>query len=156
MKSVGERSIASFIRVVLDAAWWLGLAALPVLIGVLIFCFRAKPVENNLTLSLPVAMELQHPVHNSAGSSGTDARIEKLRGNLLFPVQDSAFLCGNILLIGLLLGCLLWGLNQLRHVFGSLSRGLLFIPENARRIRWLGFAVLIGEIARAAVVYFWS
>jgi hypothetical protein len=156
MKSVGERSIASFVRIVLDAVWWLSLAALPVLIGLLIFCFRVRPADNNLTLSLPVAMELQHPVHNSAGSSGTDARIEKVRGNLLFPVQDSAFLCGDILLIGLLLGFSLWGLNQLRHVFRSLSRGLLFIPENARRIRWLGFVVLLGEVARAAVVYFWS
>jgi hypothetical protein len=56
----------------------------------------------------------------------------------------------------LLLGCLLWALTQLRHVFRSLSRGLLFLPENARRIRWVGFAVILGEVARAALVYFCS
>jgi hypothetical protein len=50
----------------------------------------------------------------------------------------------------------LWLLTQLRHIFRSLSRGLLFIPENARRMRWVGFTVIFLELARAALVYFWS
>ena len=61
-----------------------------------------------------------------------------------------------MVLIALLSGCLLWGLNQLRHVFRSLSRGLVFIPQNARRIRWVGLTVIFGELARAVLVYFWS
>jgi hypothetical protein len=59
-------------------------------------------------------------------------------------------------LVVLLFGLLLWLLSQLRQIFRSLSRGLLFIPENARRIRWAGFTVIFGELARAALVYFWS
>jgi hypothetical protein len=77
----------------------------------------------------------------------TDARIEKVRGNLRFPVRSGAFLSGSMLLIVLLLGLLLWTLTQLRHIFRSLSRG---------RIRLVGFAVIFGELARAALVYFWS
>jgi hypothetical protein len=61
-----------------------------------------------------------------------------------------------MLLVLLLCGCLLWVLTQLRHIFRSLSRGVVFIPENARRIRWVGFAVIFGELARAGMVYFWS
>ena len=156
MKTLGERSIASFIRFVLDAAWWLVVVSLALLTGLLVFSFGVKLESNNLTMDLPVALELNAPVHGSSASMETDARIEKLRGNLRFPVRNGAFFSGSMLLIVLLFGSLLWVLTQLRHIFRSLSRGLLFIPENARRIRWVGFTVIFGELARAALVYFWS
>jgi hypothetical protein len=152
MKAVGERSIASSIRFVLDAAWWLVVVSLILLAGLLLFSFTGRLDGDNLTMSLPVSLELDAPV----GGGPVDAQIEKLRGNLRFPIRNGAFFSGSMFLIVLLLGLLLWVLTQLRHVFRSLSRGLLFIPENARRIRWVGFTVILGELARAAVVYFWS
>ena len=155
MKALGERSIASFIRFVLDAAWWLVVVSLAFLAGLLVVSFCVKLEGNNLTMNLPVALELNAPVHGSA-SIETDARIEKLRGSLRFPVRNGAFFSGSMFLIVLLFGPLLWVLTQLRHIFRSLSRGLLFIPENARRIRWVGFMVIFGELARAGLVYFWS
>jgi hypothetical protein len=103
-------------------------------------------------MNLPVALELSAPVQGPQ----TDARIESLRGNLRFPVRDGAFFSGSMLLVVLLFGLLLWALTQLRHVFRSLSRGRPFLPENARRIRRVGYAVIAGELARAAIVYFWS
>ena len=51
---------------------------------------------------------------------------------------------------------MLWIVTQLRQLFRSLSQGLLFIPDNARRIRSVGLTVIGGECARAALVYFWS
>lgn len=156
MKAFGEWSIASSIRAVLDAAWWLVVVSLALLTGLLVFSFGVNLEGNNLTMDLPVALELNAPVHGGTASVETDARIEKLRGNLRFPVRNGAFFTGSLCLILLLFAVLLWGLTQLRHLFRSLSRGLLFIPENARRIRWLGFAVIFGETARAALVYFWS
>jgi hypothetical protein len=56
----------------------------------------------------------------------------------------------------LMFGYLLWVVTQLRYVFRSLSQGLPFVLANARRIRWVGFAVIFGEFGRAAIVYFWS
>jgi hypothetical protein len=156
MEARGARSIASFIRFVLDAAWWLVVVALALLTGLLVFSFFVNLQGNNLTMNLPVALEVNAPVHGSSASIETDARIEKLRGNLRFPVRNGAFFSGSMFLVVLLFGSLLWVLTQLRHIFRSLSRGLLFIPENARRIRWVGFAVIFGELARAALVYFWS
>ncbi len=156
MKALGERSIASFVRFVLDAAWWLVVVSLALLTALLVFSFCANLEGNNLTMNLPVALELNAPVHGSSASNQTDARIEKLRGNLRFPVRNGAFFSGSIFLIVFLFGFLLWVLTQLRHIFRSLSRGLLFIPENARRIRWVGFTVILGELVRAALVYFWS
>jgi hypothetical protein len=156
MKALGERSIASFIQFVLDAAWWLVVVAVAVLTGLLVFSFFVSLEGDNLTMNLPVALELNAPVHGSSASIQTDARLEKLRGNLRFPVRNGAFFSGSIFLVVLLFGFLLWLLTQLRQIFRSLSRGLLFIPENARRIRWVGFTVIVGELARAALVYFWS
>jgi hypothetical protein len=156
MKALGERSIASFIRFVLDAAWWLVVVSLALLAGLLVFSFGVNLEGNNLTMDLPVALELNAPVHGSSASMETDARLEKLRGSLRFPVRNGAFFSGSMFLVVLLFGSALWVLTQLRHIFRSLSRGLLFIPENARRIRWVGFMVIFGEVARAAVVYYWS
>jgi hypothetical protein len=56
----------------------------------------------------------------------------------------------------LMFAVVLWVLTQLRQLFRSLSRGLLFIPENARRLSSAGFAVMFGELARVALVYVWS
>jgi hypothetical protein len=156
MKALGERSIASFIRFVLDAAWWVVVAGLAFLTGLLVFSFSVGLQGRNLTLTLPVALELDAPIHGSSDSVQTDARVEKVRGTLRFPARNGAFVSGSMFLVALLFGCLLWVLTQLRRLFRSLSRGLLFLPENARRIRSVGFAVIFGELARAALVYFWS
>jgi hypothetical protein len=155
MKAVGERSISSFIRFTLDAAWWLVVVSLALLTGLLVLSFVVKLDGNNFMMDLPVAMELKTPAHSSA-SPDTDARIDKVRGNLRFPVRNRAFFSCSMLVIVLLLGMLLWVVTQLRHVFRSLSRGMLFVPENARRIRWVGFAVILSEFVRAALVYFSS
>ncbi|WP_031495587.1 DUF2975 domain-containing protein [Bryobacter aggregatus] len=156
MKALGDRSVASCIRFVLDAAWWLVVVSLALLTGLLVFSFFVKLEGNNLTMNLPVTLEMNTPVHDNSASLDTGAQIEKLHGNLRFPVRNGAFFSGSMVLIVLFCGSLLWALTQLRHIFRSLSRGLLFLPENARRIRWVGFTLIFGELARAALVYFWS
>ena len=156
MRALGERSIASFISFVVDATWWLVVVCLTLFACLLMFSLWNGSAGKNLTMDLPVALEMNAAVHSSSDSVQTDARIEKVRGKLRFPVRIGAFFFGSVVLILLLGGSLLWVLTQLRHIFRSLSRGLLFIPENARRIRWVGFMVIFGELARAALVYFWS
>jgi hypothetical protein len=156
MKVLGERSIAAFIRLVLDVAWWLVVVSLGLLGGLLVCALFVNLEGDNLTLDLPIALVLNAPAQGVDGAVQTDARLEKLSGNLRFPVRKGMFLPGSVFLVGSLLGLLLWGLTQLRQVFRSLSRGRVFLPENARRIRWVGFTVLCGEVARTAVVYLWS
>lgn len=156
MKALGTRSLASFVRFVLDAAWWVVVVGLACLTGLLVLSFCVNLEDTNVTMKLPVALQLNGPVHGSSPSVPPDARIEKLRGDLRFSVRSGSFVSGSMFLVALLLGVLLCGLTQLRHLFRSLSRGLLFIPENARRIRWVGFTVIFGEVARAAMVYYWS
>jgi hypothetical protein len=132
------------------------LIALVLLVGLLVVSACGVLQTRNLTMDLPVALELDAPIHGGSAALDTDARLEKLRGNLRFPVRNGAFFSGSIFLLVLLIGCLLWVLTQLRYIFRALSRGLLFLPENARRIRWVGITMIFGELARTALVYFWS
>src|SRR5689334_11991951 len=130
MKALGERSIASFIRFVLDTAWWLAIVSLALLTVLLAISVSGKLEGNNLTMILPVALELNAPVHAGSGAVETDARIEKVRANLRFPVRNGAFFSVSMILVVLLFSGLLWVLAQLRHIFRALSGGLVFIPEN--------------------------
>ena len=156
MKALGQRSIASLVKRVLDALWWMiaiSLLALMVLLGCSFFLdFRGE----NLTMSLPVALQLQTPVHGVNSSSQTEAQIEKVHGNLKFPVRKGAFFSVSVFLVALMFAFLLWMVSQLRYVFRSLSAGLPFAADNARRIRWLGIAVIAGEVARSVIVFSWS
>jgi hypothetical protein len=154
MKALGKRSIASFMMFILNMAWWLVAVSLGLLV-VLFACSTFLDFRgDNLTMSLPVAVQLEGPIHSADGE--TNAHFEKLRGNLRFPVRRGALLSGSVAVIVLMFGYLLWIVTQLRHVFRTLSDGLPFVLANARRIRWVGLAVIFGELGRAAIVYVWS
>ena len=154
MRILGKRSIASFINSVLDIAWYVVAISLALLAVLLVCSIFIEPRGDNLTMSLPVAVKLDAPIHGAGG--GTSAHFEKLQGNLRFPAKKGAFLSGSVSVVVLIFGYLLWILTQLRYVFRSLSQGLPFVLENARRIRWVGLAVIVGELGRSAIVYFWS
>lgn len=55
--------------------------------------------------------------------------------------------------LALMFAAVLFVVGQLRAVFRTLRDGRPFVPANAARIRWIAFAVIAGEIARAAIVY---
>lgn len=154
MKTLGKRSIASFVNSVLNITWW-AVAVSMGLLAILLACSTFVELRgDNLRMSLPVAVQVDTPIHSAAGE--TSAHFEKLRGDLRFPVKKGAFLSVSVAVVGLMLGYLLWIVTQLRHGFRSLSHGLPFAPANARRIRWVGFGVIFGELGRTAIIYFWS
>jgi hypothetical protein len=154
MRALGKRSIASFMKFVLDMAWWVVAISLALLMILLACSAFVELHGDNLTMSLPVAVQLDTSIHGVGGE--TNAHFEKLRGNLRFPARKGVFLFGSVAVLVLMFGYLFWIVTQLRYVFRSLSQGLPFILANARRIRWVGLAVIFGEIGRAAIVYFWS
>lgn len=156
MKALGERSIASLIRVVLDTVWWIAAVAMAAVTGVTLLSLVVNLEPRNLTMDLPVALELELPIQSLDGADAAGARLEKLRGNLRFPVKNGPFLFGSVVIVLVVLGLFLWVLDQLRQLFRSLSRGQPFIPENVRRIRRVGYAMMAGEVLRALVFYFWS
>jgi hypothetical protein len=52
---------------------------------------------DNLTMSLPVAVKLDAPIHDADG--GTSAHFEKRQGNLRFSRKKGAFLSGSVLVV---------------------------------------------------------
>jgi hypothetical protein len=154
MSTLGRQPMASFVKFVLATTWWAVATGLGLLVILLACSFFIEIRSNNLTMSLPVAVQVDAPIHSVDG--GTNAHFEKLRGNLRFPARNGAFFSGSLAVVVLMFIYLLWMVTQLRYVFRSLSRRLPFVPGNARRIRWVGLAVIFGEIGRAAIVYFWS
>jgi hypothetical protein len=156
IKALGERSIASSLRVALGIAWWLVVVCLTLLGGLLVVSLCVNLDSYNMTFDLPVELKPAVPVQASSASIETDAQIDRLSGNLRFPVRNGLFISTSLFMLVLLLGLLLWVVTQLREIFRSLSKGQVFIPENARRIRWVGFAVIVGEFAHAVMTFFWG
>ncbi len=52
------------------------------------------------------------------------------------------------------LGVILVVLHRLRRIFRRLVEGRPFLDENARSLRFIGLAVVVGELALAAIQYF--
>lgn len=154
MSILGKESIASFVKWILETTWWAVAVGFSLLVILFTCSFFVEMRGNNLTMSLPVSVQVDAPIQDAGGE--IKAHFEKLRGNLRFPAQKGAFFSGSVAVVVLMFGYLWWMVTQLRYVFRSLSQRALFVAGNARRIRRVGWAVIFGEIGRAAIVYFWS
>ena len=82
------------------------------------------------------------------------AQLENARGSLRFsPPPGASFVAPALTGLALMLAAVLFVVGQLRAVIRTLRDGRPFVPANATRIRWIGFAVIAGELARAAIIY---
>lgn len=110
----------------------------------------------NVTMAIPVAVRVDDralPV--TAPALGiAQAQLLDLRGTLRFPPRYGAFFIANLTLAICSLGLGLWILGLLRSLIRAIRAGQPFAAANAGRIRLIGWAVILGEIVRASVVYF--
>ena len=89
-----------------------------------------------------------------APALGIDAaEIRHVRGSMRFRPQRTASVTGPLTLVVIMLALVLWVLGQLSAVFRTLRDRRPFVPDNAIRIRRIGYAVILGELARTALVY---
>ena len=177
MKAMGKRSLASFLAGLLNVCWYLAALGLGVaLIVVALVIFGATP---RLEMTIPVTFTLDNAAHrvmspslgideaHVQGSPGIafqyDPKEEgrspsagnfRIHGSLRFPAQKGAFLAANAAILIFFFGLLLWVLGQLRAIFRTLRDGQPFVPANATRLRQIAFAVIGGELARAAFAFF--
>lgn len=155
MKLLGKRSVSTFLKVLLDGAFYLSILAAVLLVVVLALVGRME--GENLSQSLPVFFSIDPSVYEVESSSGGEiaATIGEARGTLTIQggAKDLSFL--PILLVLPFLAVVVVVLHWLRRIFRRLREGRPFVPENARHLRWIGFAVLGGEIVWATFVY-WS
>jgi hypothetical protein len=154
----GAGSISSIVKLMLDVSWYA--VAFFLALSALVLCFAAlSPRPRNMQLGIPVSFGLDletRPVTSpSLGIEG--ARIEHASGTgtLNIPVvRRGGLLLGAIASLVVMLTLALLVLGQLRAVFRTLRDGRPFVPANARRIRWVGVGVILGELAWSALVFY--
>jgi hypothetical protein len=179
MKAMGKRSVSSFLTVLFNLGWY-GMALGLVLTACLAVVVAVVDLPG-LKVTIPVSFVVDARTHRitvpSAGGSdaknqdvrlgGTqgfgfefgddngvkDAQI-RVRGSLRLPTRSRSLLVGNAILFIALLALALWVLGELRALFRTLRGGQPFVAANAARIRRLGFAVIVIELARSATVFF--
>jgi hypothetical protein len=154
---MGKASISSFLVVILNVTWWCMAFALALVIGLAgVSAFHDIGGGEHVTLDIPVSFSVDaRALPVSAPSLGiAHAEVEKARGLLKFsPPPGTSLVVTALFGLALMFATVLFVVGQLRAVFRTLRDGRPFVPANATRIRWIAFAVIAGEFARAGIVY---
>jgi hypothetical protein len=166
MKAIGKGSLASFLAILLNVGWY-GVAcvlAVALVVGVLGLDIAVQMGPEGspslegpgVKMAIPVSFTVDTDTHRiTAPSLGIgEAQIQSARGTLGFRPRKGTFRVANLAIVIAMLALAMWVLGQLRAVFRTLRDGQPFVPANTTRIRRIAWAVIIGEIARSAVVFF--
>ena len=151
---MARASLSWFVSMVLNAAWYFVAVALA-----LTTCIVAVSPWMHLgdsgRIDIPVSFDVDtRAVQVSAPALGVGAaEIQHVRGSMSFPPPSRASVAGPMALVAVMLAFILWALSQLIAVFRSLRDRQPFVPDNAIRIRRIGYAVIAGELARAALIF---
>lgn len=154
MQLLGNRSVAWWIKLLLDAAWWLllGLSAL-VLIQGLHFALTRDASQIETQIGVQIEFEPERFVIDAPELGIEGGEIEKATGNLKFSNPSRAYALTILAWTYVGLAILLISVFQLRKIFGSLARGAPFEAENGRRLRIIALAIIAGQVARALMAF---
>ena len=164
MRVLGRWSVASLLTILVNVAS--GLVALALVLTAVMLVLAPVvqgPVEVSAgwigvgtKMTIPVSFSVDARTHRvTAPSLGVeDAQLQDVRGLLAFPVRRGAYLYGNMVFLAIMFALALWVLGNLRAVFRTLRDGRPFVRANATRIRTIAWLFIIGELARAAMVFF--
>ena len=151
---MARASLSWFLVMLLSVAWYFVAVALA-----LTTCVVAVSPWIHLgdsgRIDIPVSFDVDtRAVPVSAPALGVEAaEIQHVRGSMSFPPPSRASVAGPLALVAVMLALVLWVLSQLSAVFRSLRDRRPFVPDNAIRIRRIGYAVIAGELARAVLIF---
>jgi hypothetical protein len=94
------------------------------------------------------------PISGTLSLGQNGASVDRVRGLLHFEGGPATIRIANTAIVVLLLAAACWILLEFRGLFVALRERQFFLPANAARIRRVGWAVIAGEIVRAAIVCF--
>jgi hypothetical protein len=165
MRTIGRWSIASVINFVVSlfsfAAMFGALFGICILLAV---PFVRLPI----VVTAPVSFTLDTPDQILGGRTGWNfefregrrppaprpARLQRIDGSMRVPSTSRWFIAANGIGLISLLVLVAATLNKLRAVLRTLIVDKQpFVAANAARIRWIGLAVIVGDIAWTTVVY---
>jgi DUF2975 family protein len=155
MKAMGKGSLASGLMALINIGCYGTLVLLALSTCLLVIAPWVNPPRIEVGLAVPTTFQIAPEAHPMTASPPgmEDVHLEEARGSLRFSPRSSKFVAGVALLLIAVLSLILWALVQLRAIFRALRAGQPFVPANAIRIRRVAYAVIVGEIARAVLVY---
>jgi hypothetical protein len=157
MKVLGKRSVASLLTLVIDLAWYAVAIGVVATVCLLMLSLFLDLSGGDGQLEIPASVSIDTTaVHIEAPSLGIeDAKLQKVTGQgvLRFHPPGRTYLAMTALVMAVSLAFVLWVLSQLRAVFRTLRAGTPFVPDNVARIRRIGYAVILGELARTVLVF---
>lgn len=148
-----ERRSLSALNLVLDAMWWLSIAAIAV-VGALLVLLALHAIHSG-AISVASYLELQPSSYHLASSrlGGSPGALRAVSAQISFSRPRTVF----VLLAGGILGVAgawwLTILHQLRRLVASARAGRMFASANAGRIQLIGIAVICFEIARSVAAW---
>ena len=156
MKAMGKWSVSSFLAVLISTGFYFVAVVLVLMLGLAsVPLFTDLSHIDNVEMSIPVSFRVEtgtlRPAVAAAGMANAEIRDAHASGTLHFPPPSGIVLTTTALLVALGLAIGLWVLVQLRAVFRTLRDGHPFVAANATRIRWIGYAVILGEIVQSLV-----
>lgn len=144
---MGWRSVSwvGVVRWALRLAWWGVLLAAGVLVAVVIFGLL-QPAR--MRVSMPVLLAMA-PVTGHGGSGSV--RVLMVGGSLSVGGSRAVLLVGfGVVAVALAVAAIT--VFQLRALVAGMGPGRPFAVGAGRRLRWIGAAVVAGELLRASVV----
>ncbi|MCP4149285.1 MAG: DUF2975 domain-containing protein [bacterium] len=79
---------------------------------------------------------------SGSGDYVTDTQV-KLMGEVSYKIKNTWLKISNAAALLLLFGAIIFVLQLLRKLIDSLKAGTPFIKENARRLRWIGWTIIV-------------
>lgn len=158
MKAMGKRSVSSFLAALVSVGCYAGAVVLVFMLGLALvpLCTDLSHIDN-VEMSIPVSFSVEAGALRFATSAPSPAKVD-IRdahgsGTLRFPPPSGMVLTTTALLAALYIAIALWVLVQLRAVFRTLRDGRPFVADNAKRIRWIGYAVIFVEVVKSLALY---
>ena len=153
MNLLGRRSLSSVFKVLLDVAFYgICLAGVASVVAAVV-AWRTD--TSNVSINLPVRFEIEssaYQVHGPVGGAA-DARINGAVGDMTFTHPQRTSVLVTVAGVIAVEAVILVVLYRLRRIFRRLVEGRPFLDENARGLRFIGLAVVVGELAWAALQY---
>jgi len=154
MPPARKRSFSSVVKLLLDASWYLVALGLGLAVCLLLLVTFGEPGEMQLGIPVTFEMTLRADPPPVEPANVEQARIEKGSGTLIVPIGRGGFLYATVTTLIVLLAIGLWILGQLCAVFRTVRDGKPFTAANARRIRWVGVGVILGEFVASGSALF--
>ena len=155
MRLLGKRSLSSLLKILLDIAFWAAIGGGSLLVVGLALVGLSG--TENTSLDLPVFFEIDPSSYQIESPAGPQVQteIEEASGSLKITGGGSGLFLLPVLMVVPLFGAAALVLYKLRKIFRRLIQGRPFLPENAKNLRFIGVAVIVGELVWASFVY-WS